>query len=619
MTDPSGPGGEPEAAPQAPFDTWMEWLGKNVGPTAPAAGDPLLSALGKLWENAPMSNLVPVDWAGISQALQTLWQRELSDPARALQRATEYNTRLLETVTTVWTDAAARFWGLPTQAPEGKTRPDKRFSAPEWESNPFYKMLKETYLLASDHLMREAEESDGTDTDEQRRLRFHLRQFVEAMAPANLLLTNPAALKRVLETGGLSLAEGARNLASDLEEGRLSMVDATAFKVGENLATSPGRVVYRNELIELIQYAPATEQVREVPILFVPPWINKFYILDLSERNSLVRYLVGQGFTVFMISWRNPDASMEGTAFADYMTSGPLKAAEVVREITGSPRVNPTGYCIGGTLLAMTLAWLAAGDDEDARRAFGDPTFMVTLLDFSEVGETEVFMDEPQFEAMEMQMMERGYLDDRKLANMFNLLRSSDLIWANVINNYLLGRKPPALDLLYWNSDGTRMAREAHRFYIRNTYLENNLVEPGRVELLARPLDLGRITSDVYVVGAEKDHIVPWQSAWKLTRLVSSEAPRFTLAGSGHIAGMISPPEKARGYKTAPGRYDSAQEWLAHAEAHPGTWWEDWKAWLELRSGEQREPPRMGSDAHPPLEDAPGTYVLQAQVDAVGA
>jgi polyhydroxyalkanoate synthase len=627
MTDTGRPGSdEPDAARSAeeptaavPFSTWLEWLGTNV--SAPSAqADPLMAALAKMWESAPMSNIVPVDWAGITQALQTLWQRELSDPARAMERATEYNRQLFETMTKVWTDAASRFWGVPGAREEQKRRPDKRFAAPEWESNPFYKTLKETYLLASDYLMREAEESDGHDTEEQRRLKFHLRQFVEAMAPANLLLTNPAALQRVLETGGLSLMDGARNLASDLEEGRLSMVDATAFKVGENLATSPGKVVFRNELIELIQYEPRTEQVREVPILFVPPWINKFYILDLSENNSLVRHLVGQGFTVFMISWKNPDASMEGTSFADYMTSGPLTAAGVAREITGSERVNPTGYCIGGTLLAMTLAWLAAGDDEEAKRAFGDPTFMVTLLDFAEVGDTEVFIDEPQFEAMEMQMMERGYLDDRKLANMFNLLRSSDLIWANVINNYLLGRKPPALDLLYWNSDGTRMAREAHAFYLRNTYLENNLVEPGKVELLGRRLDLGKITSDVYAIGAEKDHIVPWKSAWKLTRLVGGESPHFTLAGSGHIAGMISPPEKARGYRIAPDRrYESAEDWHANTEARPGTWWEHWCAWLNERSGEHREPPRMGSDQHPPLEDAPGTYVLKAQVPAGAA
>jgi polyhydroxyalkanoate synthase len=261
----------------------------------------------------------------------------------------------------------------------------------------------------------------------------------------------------------------------------------------------------------------------------------------------------------------------------------------------------------------MTLAWLAAGDDEEEKHKFGDPTFMVSLQDYSEVGDTETFMDEPQFEAMEMQMLDRGYLDDRKMANMFNLLRSSDLIWANVINNYLLGQKPPALDMLYWNSDGARMAREAHSFYIRNTYLENNLIKPGKVELMGRPIDLGCITSDVYAVGAEKDHIVPWKSAWKISKLANTNSTHFTLAASGHIAGMIAPPEKGKGYWTGEGQhYETAEEWRENAEEHEGTWWEDWRGWLEQRSGEQTDAPQeVGGDRYPPIEDAPGTYVRE--------
>jgi poly[(R)-3-hydroxyalkanoate] polymerase subunit PhaC len=448
---------------------------------------------------------------------------------------------------------------------------------------------------------------------------FHLKQFAEAMAPVNFFLTNPAAIKRAIETGGTSLADGARNLASDLEEGRLSMVDSDAFEVGENLATTPGKVVYRNELIELIQYEPKTERVHEVPLLFLPPWINKYYILDLSEKNSLVKYLVEQGFQVFMISWKNPDSSMDETKFEDYMTLGPLKAVDVVREITGSEKVNPVGYCIGGTLLVMTLAWLAAGDDAE-RRKFGAPTFMVSLQDFSEVGDTEVFMDEPQVEAMEMQMLERGYLDERQMANMFNLLRSSELIWAHVINNYLLGQKPPALDMLYWNSDGTRMARDAHTFYIRNTYLENNLMKPGKVELMGRPIDLGRITGDVYAVGAEKDHIVPWKSAWEISKLPNANTTHFTLAASGHIAGMISPPEKGKGYWSGEdGQYESAEEWRENAKEHEGSWWEDWRGWLEQRCGEQTDAPQVGSDQYPPIEDAPGSYVRETHATHAGA
>jgi polyhydroxyalkanoate synthase len=576
-----------------------------------------MSALGKLSDN-PMSNIIPIDWMEISQALQTLHKRQMFDPQRSMQVTTEYNHRLEEATMKVWSNAASRFRDLLRQEEEEeKGKPDKRFSDPEWEYNSYYKMLKEAYLLTSEYLLKEAEETyDGQDPEEQRRLMFHLKQFVDAMAPVNFFLTNPAAIRRAMETGGTSLAEGARNLASDLEAGRLSIVDSNAFEVGENLATTPGKVVYRNELIELIQYEPQTERVHEVPLLFLPPWINKYYILDLSEKNSFVKYLVEQGFTVFMISWKNPDSSMEETKFEDYMTLGPLKAVDIIREITGSEKVNPVGYCIGGTLLVMTLAWLAARDDEKEKQTFGDPTFMVSLQDYSEVGDTEVFMDEPQFEAMEMQMMERGYLDDRNMANMFNLLRSNELIWANVINNYLLGQKPPALDMLYWNSDGTRMARDAHSFYIRNTYLENNLIKPGKVELMGRPIDLGRITGDVYAVGAEKDHIVPWKSAWKISKLANTNTTHFTLAASGHIAGMIAPPEKGKGYWSGEdGQYETAEEWRENAKKHGGTWWEDWRGWLEQRSGEQSDPPQVGSDQYPAIGDAPGTYVREMHED----
>ncbi|MCA1848502.1 MAG: class I poly(R)-hydroxyalkanoic acid synthase, partial [Actinobacteria bacterium] len=468
------------------------------------------------------------------------------------------------------------------------------------------------YLLASEYLLKEADETDGRDTEEQRRLKFHLKQFVDAMAPVNFLLTNPAALRRIVETGGASLAEGTRNLLADLKEGRLSMTDTTAYELGENIAVTPGKVVYRNELIELIQYEPQTEQVYETPILFIPPWINRYYILDLTPEKSMVRYLVEQGFTVFMISWKNPDASMEDLKFEDYMTEGPLAAAEAVKDITRSEKINPVGYCVGGTLLAVTLAWLAAGDDENP---FHASTFMVALQDFTDVGETAVFIDEPQVEFMEQQMMERGYLDNRKMANMFNLLRSNDLIWSNVVNNYLLGQKPPAFDLLYWNADGTRMARDAHSFYLRNTYLENNLIEPGKVEIKGRPIDLGKIEGEAYAVGAERDHIVPWYSAWKIGQLTSAKT-RFALASSGHIAGMINPPSKGKGRHWVneggdAGAARTAEEWRANAAEHEGSWWEDWTNWLEPHSGEKVDPPGVGNDSYQPIEDAPGTYVRE--------
>ena len=631
-----------QTAPFAPFEMWMEWFKNNMGNASatPGAGvpwlmspgistgeeelpegavknDPLMSAMQKAWEANPVSSVIPIDWIEITRALQTLWMREMSDPVRATQVAADYNRRFVQASMEVWQDAAYRFWGLPRPQEEGEQSEqmegDKRFSAPEWGQNPYYETLKQLYLLASDYLLQEAEETANgqADTEEQRRLKFHLRQFVEAMAPVNFFLTNPAAIKRAVETGGTSLVDGARNLMSDLEDGSLSMVDSEAFEVGENLATTPGKVVYRNRLMELIQYEPQTEKVHEVPIVFIPPWINKYYIVDLRPENSFVKYMLEQGFQFFMISWKNPDASMADVKFEDYMHEGPLEAVDVALEITGAEKVNPIGYCIGGTLLAMMMAYLAAGDDEE-RQKLGPPTFMVSLQDFSEVGELSAFIDEPQVEFMEMQMLERGYLGGRNLANVFNLLQPRQLVWSNVINNYLLGQKPPAFDMLYWNSDSTRQPRDAQNWYLRNTYLENNLVKPGKIEFDGRPLDLGKITGDIYAVGAEKDHIVPWRSAWSIGKLTGGNV-RFTLAAGGHIAGMMAPPDKAKGYWASEetGKYETPEEWLEHAEQHEGTWWEDFISWLEPHSGEQVDPPQVGSDQYPPIEDAPGTYVKE--------
>ncbi|HXL16620.1 MAG TPA: alpha/beta fold hydrolase, partial [Streptosporangiaceae bacterium] len=413
------------------------------------AKDPILRATEDALNANPLRQVIPVDWAEIARALRTVWLRSISRPEKAVAAAVEFNMRLWQSAVDTWNEAGQRWWG--TASPPGTVAggdADKRFAAPEWRGNPAYRTLKDLYLLASDWLLRQAREADDLSLAERQHLDFHLRQFVDAMSPTLSLASNPVALRRAVETGGASVAEGARNLMHDLKEGRLSMVDATAFAPGRNLALSPGKVVYRNTLIELIQYEPKGGAVHRTPLLILPPWINKYYILDLQPKNSMVRHLVEQGFTVFMVSWRNPDAAMEGTTIEDYIDLGPLAASDVVREITGSPTVNVMGYCIGGTLLAMTLAWLAAKGD-DGR--FGAVTFMVSLQDFSKVGDTAVFLDEPTIDFMEQQMMERGYLDSREMSNMFNLLRSNDLIWSNLVNNYLLGQKPPAFDLLYWN------------------------------------------------------------------------------------------------------------------------------------------------------------------------
>jgi len=579
------------------------------------AKDPILRAAEDALNANPLREVIPVDWAEIARALRTVWLRSMRRPEKALAAATDLNLRMWQTAIDTWNEAGQRWLGMmhPGTTQPGAPAPaapaalgDKRFAAPEWEGNPAFRTLKQLYFIASDWLLRQLSEDDDLSTAERQRLEFHLRQFVDATSPTLLLISNPAALRRAVETGGASVAEGMRNLMHDIKEGKLSMVDATAFAPGRNLALSPGKVVYRNKLIELIQYAPTTETVHKVPLLILPPWINKYYILDMQPKNSMVRHLVEQGFTVFMVSWRNPDSAMEGTTIEDYVDLGPLAAGDVVRKITGSPTVNVMGYCIGGTLLAMTLAWLAAKKDN----RFGAITFMVSLQDFSKVGDTAVFLGEPTIDFMEQQMLERGYLDSREMSNMFNLLRSNDLIWSNVVNNYLLGQKPPAFDLLYWNSDGTRMARAAHGWYLRNTYVENNLIEPGKVHLKGEALDLGRIQNDIYACGAEKDHIVPWNAAWRVTQLTGGKV-RYILASSGHIAGIINPPGGKGIYWTNENKTATSEEWRAAAKKQDGSWWTDWFAWLAERSGEKAAPPPLGGEEFPPLQDAPGSYVLE--------
>jgi polyhydroxyalkanoate synthase len=612
---------------QTILDAWSAWMKAAANPPGAKtdnkldgsvrqlgeflAKDPLLLAGENALNANPMRQVIPVDWAEIARALRTVWLLQLRKPETAIAAATEFNLKVFQSTLDTWTDAAQRWWGIAPAAPEGKPPAgDKRFAAPEWQTNPVYRTLKELYFLASDWLLHQPDATADLTSAERQRLDFHLRQFVDACSPTLMLLSNPQAMRRAMETGGVSIADGVRNLMHDLQEGRLSMVDTEAFAPGRNLAMSPGTVVHRNKLIELIQYEPKTAKVHAVPLLIFPPWINKYYIMDMQPKNSMVGFLVDQGFTVFMASWKNPDASMEATSIEDYIELGPLACSDVVREITGAPKINVMGYCIGGTLLAMTLALLAGrGDDR-----FNSATFMVSLQDFEKVGETALFMGEDSVDFIEQQMLERGYLDSREMSTMFNLLRSNDLIWSNVVNNYLLGQKPPAFDLLYWNSDGTRMARAAHSWYLRNTYIENNLIKPGKIRLMNQTLDLGRITLDTYAVGAEKDHIVPWDAAWRLTQLTGGTV-RYVLASSGHIAGIINPPGGKGGtYWTqaddaaAPNTHSA---WRATAQRHDGSWWTDWSAWLSARGGRKIKPPSLGSETNPPLCDAPGTYVLE--------
>lgn len=557
---------------------------------------------------SPFSEQNPFSaWTG--QNPFTAWNRYmwLDAPGSAVRAWSNY-LDFAQKYTQILATTTLKYWDGNQQIPAviEPEKGDKRFSAPDWQLNPLFDFLKQSYLLIASTLLKTVAETAGPDARQQQKLVFYMRQFLDAVSPTNMLLTNPQVIHETMQSGGKNLVRGMANLMRDIQAGHLKMTDTDAFAPGRNIAITPGQVIYRNKLIELIQYAPSSETVYATPLLLIPPWINKYYILDMQPQNSLIRFLVEQGYTVFAVSWKNPDASMEETSFEDYMTLGLLTALDVVKEITGSAQVNMVGYCIGGTLLAMALAYLAARGDDTVKAA----TFLVSLLDFSEVGDTCVFMDEPQIAYIERQMMQRGYLDSRSMATMFNMLRANDLIWSNVINNYLLGKEPPAFDLLYWNNDGTRMARAAHSFYLRNTYLENNLVKPDKIVLKGVPIDLCKIQQDIYAVGTQLDHIVPWQAAWQISQLVRGRV-HFTLATSGHVAGVISPPGKGKGYWTNERPAEDAEQWLQEAEQHKGSWWTDWAAWLSSRCGERVSPPAMGNAAHPLITTAPGTYVLE--------
>jgi polyhydroxyalkanoate synthase subunit PhaC len=598
----------------SPFEAWNKLLEPAMNPFVTrytvsereleGEKNPWMTLLRQLWDANPYSRVLPLDPAGISNAFQLMWFDTFGNVVRAWSNYNDFVQKYMQSMTA----STLRLWGMdwnipPVVEPE---KGDKRFSAPDWQLNPVFDFIKQSYLLVASTLLKTASEIEGLEVHQHRKLIFYLRQFLDAISPTNQLFTNPQVIHETIRSGGQNLVRGMEHLVRDIQAGGVKMTDTDAFAPGRNLAITPGQVIYRNKLIELIQYAPVTKKVHAIPLLFIPPWINKYYILDLQPQNSFVRFMVKQGYTVFVVSWKNPDASMEETSFEDYLNLGLLAAVEVIKEVIDTPHVHVVGYCIGGTLLAMALSYLAAKGDETVQAA----TFLVSLLDFSEVGDTSVFMDEPQIEYIEGQMMQRGYLDSRSMAAMFNLLRANDLIWSNVVNNYLLGKEPPAFDLLYWNNDGTRMARAAHSFYLRNTYLENNLVKPNKLVLKGVPIDLRQIRQDIYAVGTEQDHIVPWQSAWRISQLVSGPV-RFVLAGSGHIAGVISPPEKGRGYWTNDKIAETADQWLEGAIQHPGSWWTDWVEWLSTRSGEQVPAPSVGSDAHPPIVPAPGSYVFE--------
>ncbi len=492
-------------------------------------------------------------------------------------------------------------------APVPEAKGDRRFATKAWRDQPYFELLKDAYLLYSDYV-RELTDLAQADPDTKKKLTFVADQYINAIAPSNFLATNPDALQLALESGGASIAQGASNLIADAQRGRIAMTDESAFEVGRNLATTPGSVVFRNELIELIQYAPTTPSVFRRPLLIVPPCINKYYILDLRPENSFVRYAVGEGHTVFMISWRNIPAELGNLNWDDYIERGTLAAIDLVREIASSKTINALGFCVGGTLLAGALAVLAARRTPHVASA----TFLATMLDFSDPGAIGVYISRDSLAAREPALIGGARIRGSELASAFASLRPNELVWNYVVGNYLKGQTPPAFDLLYWNGDSANLPGPMYFFYVRNMYLDNRLREPGALTMCGQAIDLGRISMPAYVFATHDDHIVPWRSAYKTTGLLGGDLT-FVLGASGHIAGVVNPPAKRRrNFWTNELLTDDADDWLVRAEEHPGSWWPHWSAWLSDHGGSRRSAPaRPGNDAHRPLAPAPGTYVSE--------
>lgn len=548
----------------------------------------------------------------IGKAFLEMGAKMMADPAKLAQAQADF----WRDYSQLWQEASRRMMGgeaAPVAEPE---KGDRRFADEAWTEQAVFDFIKQSYLLASNWIRTTVKEVEGLDPETARKVDFYSRQFVDAMAPTNFALTNPKVLKATLETGGENLLKGLDNLLSDLEKGKgrlsISMTDLDAFTLGENVATTPGKVVFQNDLMQLIQYAPSTETVYEKPLLIVPPWINKYYVLDLKEKNSFIKWALDRGHSVFVISWVNPDETLSHKTFENYMFEGPLAAMDAIEKATGEREIDLLGYCIGGTLCACALAYLAAKGDPDWQGRVASATFLTTLIDFKNAGEISVFIDDEQLGLLQEHMNKKGYLEGAHMSTVFNLLRDQDLIWSFVVNNYLLGRDPLPFDLLYWNADTTRMPAMMHGFYLRNMYLDNKLIEPGALQIAGVPIDLGKIEVPVYVLATREDHIAPWTSTYAALNTYCGPM-RFVLSASGHIAGVINPPNRNKYcHWTNSKKPKNPETWLKNAQRNDGSWWPDWEKWVKRRAGRKDVPARErepGSGGLKAIEDAPGSYV----------
>jgi len=540
------------------------------------------------------------DEMGIAKAYMDLYAKLASDPALIASMS----LNLWVDYARLWQSSWMRMFGLEAAPVAVPSKSDSRFKDEDWSGNFLFDLIKQSYLISARHIQHAVSQVEGLAPESEKKVAFFTRQYIDALSPSNFLLTNPQVLRETVSSGGQNLVRGLNNLLADIEKGggelRISMTDEKAFKLGENVATTPGSVVFENDLMQLIQYKPSTAQVLKRPLIIVPPWINKYYILDLREKNSFIRWAVGEGHTVFVVSWVNPDAKLAQKGFDDYMREGPLAALDAVEKATGEREVNFIGYCLGGTLLGATLSYLAAKKDDRVKTA----TFFVSLLDFSQPGELGVFIDEAQVESLERKMNERGYLEGSEMAGTFNLLRANDLVWSFVVNNYLLGKDPFPFDLLYWNADSTRMPARMHSFYLRNMYIKNLLGVPGGIQLAGVPIDLSKVTIPSYFISTVEDHIAPWKTTYRGARYLKGPV-RFVLGGSGHIAGIVNPPSaKKYHYWTNDALPETAEQWFESATQRPGSWWEDWQAWIE-KTNSDKVPARIAQKA---IEPAPGRY-----------
>lgn len=560
--------------------------------------------IGKYGTAESMEKFASIDFdpMNVQDSYMEFLERIAKDPSKFMEVQTQYTQDWLN----LWQDSINKFMGQTAMhAPITPEKGDRRFKSPEWQENALFDFIKQSYLLTCNHMEKTIDDVDGLSKGQKDKLNFQAKLFTNAISPTNFAITNPDVLNETMKTGGQNLIKGFENLMSDIKDGKLNIrtTDNTAFELGKNIAMTKGQVVHQNDMMQLIQYEPTTDKVHKTPLLIIPPWINKYYILDLRPDNSLIEWAVAQGHTVFVISWVNPDAALAQKQFEDYMNDGILEALTQIEKITGEAQTNAVGYCLGGTLLATTLSYLTQ-NKQDSRIA--SATFLTTLLDFEHAGDMKLFLDDTQLDVLDKMMEKNGVLDGKEMQKTFSLMRANDLIWSFVVNNYLMGREPFPFDLLYWNDDCTNMPAAMHRFYLRNMYQGNKLIEAGGIDVNDTPVDLSIIKTPRHFISAREDHIAPWKATYEGVGLMNGDNVTFTLAASGHIAGVVNPPVKNKYcYWTNDKTPKAADEWLDNAEQHDGSWWPAWDKWVSDFGGGKVTARKIGKG----IEPAPGSYV----------